>query len=250
MVSDGPGERRRFLDILLSLSVPTYLSALQRFRKILQHRNAALKAGAPDDHVRAWDHGLTESAGVVTAARARWIAARGEGFGRYHRIVSGGDSARMVYDPSVQLPEADEAPSAGAAAEAYADALHGAGDRDRRQGFTTAGPHRDDLKLVLDRPEGPLDIREYGSGGQRRTAALALRLVEADTLRDSREREPIILLDDVFAELDEGRSRRVLELIERSETGQVILTAPKESDVRIRRDSLPRWCIEKGVIRV
>jgi recombinational DNA repair ATPase RecF len=72
--------------------------------------------------------------------------------------------------------------------------------------------------------------------------------VEARTIREVRGQEPLILLDDVFAELDGRRSERILDLMEREETGQVVLTAPKESDVRIRRDALPRWRIEAGRI--
>jgi DNA replication and repair protein RecF len=72
--------------------------------------------------------------------------------------------------------------------------------------------------------------------------------VEARTVRELRGQEPIILLDDVFAELDPGRSERILALMEAEETGQVFLTAPKDSDVRIRRDQLPRWRIRDGVI--
>jgi DNA replication and repair protein RecF len=67
-------------------------------------------------------------------------------------------------------------------------------------------------------------------------------------VREVREQEPIILLDDVFAELDPGRSERVLALMEREETGQVVLTAPKDGDVRIRRERLPRWRIRDGRI--
>jgi DNA replication and repair protein RecF len=76
--------------------------------------------------------------------------------------------------------------------------------------------------------------------------ALALRLIEAETLRETRQREPLILLDDVFAELDPGRSERVLEMLDGRSGGQVILTAPKESEIRFRRDSLPRWRIRNG----
>ncbi len=108
------------------------------------------------------------------------------------------------------------------------------------------GPQRDDLTISLEGDERGLDVREFGSGGQRRTAALALRLVEGDTVRDARGRKPLVLLDDVFAELDEGRGTRILELIDEEERGQVILTAPKESDVKLRRDVLPRWRIESG----
>ena len=81
-----------------------------------------------------------------------------------------------------------------------------------------------------------------------RTAALALRLVEAQTIRDRRSRKPLILLDDVFAELDGGRSERILELMDTDETGQVVLTAPKDADVRLRSDRLPRWRIRAGEI--
>jgi DNA replication and repair protein RecF len=102
------------------------------------------------------------------------------------------------------------------------------------------------MMLRLEDEGDDLDLRDYGSGGQRRTAALALRLVEARTIREVRGQEPLVLLDDVFAELDPRRSERILGLMEREETGQVILTAPKESDVRIRRDALPRWTIEAG----
>jgi DNA replication and repair protein RecF len=108
------------------------------------------------------------------------------------------------------------------------------------------GPQRDEVLLRLDEEGDELDLRDYGSGGQRRTAALALRLVEARTVREVRGQEPIILLDDVFAELDPGRSERILDLMEREETGQVFITAPKDSDVRIRKDRLPRWRIREG----
>ncbi|MGW8268563.1 MAG: DNA replication/repair protein RecF, partial [Longimicrobiales bacterium] len=67
-------------------------------------------------------------------------------------------------------------------------------------------------------------------------------------IRDARKQEPIVLMDDVFAELDPGRSERILTLMEEEETGQVVLTAPKETDIRLRRESLPRWRIRDGKI--
>ena len=92
-----------------------------------------------------------------------------------------------------------------------------------------------------------VDLRDYGPGGQQRTAAVALRLVEAETIRRSRDRAPLILLDDIFAELDPGRSARLLELLD-EEPGQAILTAPKASDVEVRQGVLPRWRIAGGQI--
>lgn len=244
LVSGGPSERRRFLDIVLSLNQAGYLEALQEFRKILARRNASLKDDQPGSVVMAWDRGLVRAGAEVTKARSDWIRTRCEAFGDYYAVVSGHARARMEYRPSVTL---DGAESLEEVADAYRDALVEARERERRVGTTVIGPHRDEAKLRLeDGEEDGLDLRDYGSGGQRRTAALALRLVEAQTIREAKGQEPIILLDDIFAELDPGRSERILDLMEREETGQVILTAPKESDVKIRRDILPRWTIRDG----
>lgn len=243
LVSGGPGERRRFLDIVLSLSDPGYLHALQDFKRVLQRRNACLKDGLPGAVVIAWDQGLVRSGATVMKVRRDWVEGRCGAFREYYSAVSGGLGARMAYRSSVTLDGATTMEDIG---EAYRDALAGSAERERRMGTTVVGPHRDELVLRLEDEGDDLDLREYGSGGQRRTAALALRLVEARTIREVRGKEPLILLDDVFAELDSRRSERILELMEREETGQVLLTAPKESDVRIRRDRLPRWSISGG----
>ena len=224
----------------------TCLDALQRFRQILRRRNALLKDGQSGAVVMAFDRGLVESGARVVQARRAWIEGRSSTFREYYRSVSGGVAAVMRYRSSFHV---DGAGAADDVATAYRDALVASSDRERRSGTTVVGPHRDELRLLLDGENGDLDLREFGSGGQRRTAALALRLAEAQTIRDTRRQEPVILLDDVFAELDAGRSERVLELMEREETGQVIVTAPKERDVRLRRDRLPRWRIREGRVR-
>jgi DNA replication and repair protein RecF len=245
LISGGPAERRRFLDIVLSLSEPGYLHALQEFRRVLSHRNASLKDGQPGAVVRAFDPGLVRAGATVMKARQDWIATRCGAFREYYAAVSGGAGAGMAYRPSVG---AEGATSVDELAEAYRDALVDSAERERRTGNTAVGPHRDEMSLRLEEEGDDLDLRDYGSGGQRRTAALALRLVEARTVREVRGQEPLILLDDVFAELDARRSERVLALMEREETGQVVLTAPKESDVRIWKDALPRWHIEAGKV--
>lgn len=241
LVSDGPAERRRYLDILLSLNAPGYLRALQRFRQVLAQRNATLREGSPPELVRVWDGPLSEAGAVVVEQRARWVSERAEAFGLYYGAVSGRGGATLAYRSNV-------GEGSGDLRSRYEAALRESLDRDRRMGVTTAGPHRDDLVIRLEGEGKDLDVREYGSGGQRRTATLALRLVEADTVREARGTEPVILLDDVFAELDEGRSARILEFLDRPGAGQVILTAPRESDVRLRRESLARWGISGGVV--
>lgn len=250
LVNDGPSARRRFLDIVLSLNVPGYLAALQRYRHVLAQRNATLKADAPAALVRVWDPPLVEAGARVLAARRDWSEAWEPTYRRYHEIISGGQGAGMRHRSG--LPEAGDAglpAEVEAIADGFREALCATAERERRSGSTAVGPHRGELRLTLEREDGPMDVRDFGSGGQRRTAALALRLTEAATIREARGREPLVLMDDVFAELDEGRSERILDLIETEETGQVILTAPKESDVRVRRDTLPRWRIEGGRVR-
>jgi len=247
LVSDGPGVRRRFLDIVLSLNVPGYLAALQRFRQILSQRNAALKDAAGRGTVEVWDEGLVDAGSRVMEERRRWVVRWAGGFASYYQRVSGAKEAQLQYLPGVAL---DGAEAREEIARAYRDALAGSWERDLRMGSTLAGPQRDDLLFTIQEETGDRDLREYGSGGQRRTAALALRLVEAATIREARGQEPIVLMDDIFAELDPGRSERVLALMEEEETGQVLLTVPKESDIRLRRDSLPRWRIRAGMLEV
>ncbi len=115
-------------------------------------------------------------------------------------------------------------------------------DRDLRRGVTTVGPHRDDLELRL----GEHDLRTYGSAGQQRTAAIALRLVEAETLAAATGRPPIALYDDVFVELDGSRQAKLLELIATTFPGQVIVTAPRDSEVPPELFERPRWSMQGG----
>ena len=246
LITDGPQERRRFLDTLLSLNDRAYLSALQRFRQILAQRNAALRDGAPAAGVRAWDNGLVRAGAVVSLARLRWVQEASPGFRKLYGAVSGGDGARMEYVPGI--PGAEGAESEDEIQEAFLASLEGDRERERTRGTTLSGPQRDELRFQHEggEGEGDRDLRAFGSGGQRRTAALALRLLEAEAVRSRRGREPLLLLDDVFAELDEGRSGRVLDLLEEAAVGQVILTAPKEADLRFRRDRLSRWVIRAG----
>ncbi len=245
LVAEGPSARRRFLDIVLSLSAPGYLATLQRFRQVLGQRNAALRDGRGRATVEVWDAGLAESGARILEERRRWVQRWREAFSAYYRRISGTQDGEVAYRPGLKLDGCQEQE---AIAAAYREALRDARERELRIGNTVVGPHRDDLLLTVVEEGEARDLREFGSGGQRRTAALSLRLVEAATIREARRQEPIVLMDDVFAELDPGRSERILSLMEEEETGQVFLTVPKESDVRLRRESLPRWWIRAGVV--
>jgi DNA replication and repair protein RecF len=115
---------------------------------------------------------------------------------------------------------------------------------DIRRGLTQHGPHRDDIAITL----GGRIARAFGSAGQQRTIALALRLVEAESLRTRLQRDPVLLLDDPFAELDRGRARGILDLLQHLGTGQRILVVPREDDVPPEFTRLERRHIEGGVI--
>lgn len=245
LVGGGPAERRRFLDIVLSLNEPGYLTALQEYRRVLARRNASLKVHQPRSVVTAWNQGLVRSGARIVTARMAWVEESSAPFHECYATISGGAGADMAYRSSVKL---DGARSVDDIEAAFHRALAESADREQRNAVTVVGPHRDDVRLRLAGGGEGLDLRTYGSGGQRRTAALSLRLVEARTIRERRETEPLMLLDDVFAELDAGRSERVLELMESTRVGQVVVTAPKASDIRLRENDLPRWRIEAGRI--
>lgn len=247
LIWGSPSRRRRYFDILLSLVQPGYVGALQRYRAVLGQRNEALRQGRLPV-VRAWADGLVEPGATLMAARQAWTTERDRPFGRYHAAISGGAAAELSYATSLGAVEAPDGGDETEWAERFREALAANEESDLRRGMTQVGPHRDDLviRAVVDDGSERRDLRSYGSGGQRRTAAVALRLVEADTLTEKRGTEPIYLLDDVFAELDRERSDRVLELLEQGRSGQVLLTAPKPVDLPIRGGSLSRWRIDDG----
>jgi DNA replication and repair protein RecF len=248
IITGAPGERRRFLDIVLSLNQPGYLVALQRYRQILRQRNALLREGAGSTLLTSWNEGLIEWGSRLIAARSEWVAAHDHGFTRRYTAIAGGTPGRMVYDSAVPLPRDGGPRTSAEVAEAFAAELGRIARRERERGVTLTGPHRDDLRFVMGGATKEVDLRGFGSGGQQRTAAIVLRMVQAETVREARGSEPLVLLDDIFAELDPGRSRRILELLEAEERGQVILTAPKASDLEVRRGSIAHWTIANGKV--
>jgi len=116
---------------------------------------------------------------------------------------------------------------------------------DLRRGITHAGPHRDELVLEL----GGREMREFASAGQQRTGAIALRMVEAATLRESCGSKPVLLLDDPFAELDARRSAAILALLADSGFGQTFLCVPKAEEIPAELSRVERWGIRAGVIK-
>ncbi len=240
LVGGGAGERRRFLDVILALTSQRYLHALQEYREALSQRNAALRnaarRGASDEPIAVWEPPLAESGAVIIEERARWVASSAPDFTMLCGRIGERGKADMSYQTSLSG-------ASDVAAELQRE-LSAKRSSDMRRGMTCVGPHRDDLVLSLDGQS----LRTYGSAGQHRTAAIALRILEGATIRAHAGTEPMLLFDDPFAELDAGRAERILDLIQESGRGQTIIVVPRVSDIPSELMRLPRYHINNGVI--
>lgn len=245
LVAGAPSARRRYLDILLALSSRPYLAALQRYRHSLAQRNAALRNAAREgargeQRVAVWEAPLAEHGAVLWRERVRWTDAAAPRFAEICAAIGEPSPVAMRYATALE-PVSSELDDVRAA---LSSALEAKRALDLRRGLTHAGPHRDDLALTLDGRE----LRAFGSAGQQRSAAIALRLLEAETLNERLGARPLLLLDDPFAELDARRSARILELLAARGMGQTLLTVPRESDIPPALTQLARWRIAGGVI--
>ena len=246
LVAGAPSARRRYLDILLALSSRPYLAALQRYRHALAQRNAALRdafrAGGQraEQRVAVWEAPLAEHGAVLWRERVAWAERASGRFAAMCAAIGERAPVAMRYATSLEPVSS----SNDDVASALTAALAGKRLLDVRRGLTHAGPHRDDLALTLDGRE----LRAFGSAGQQRTAAIALRLLEGETLRERLGAAPLLLLDDPFAELDVRRSARILELLAEQGMGQTLLTVPRETDIPPALTQLARWSIVDGVV--
>jgi len=242
LVAGAPVERRRFLDVMLALSSRPYLLALQRYRGALARRNAAMREmrlnhAAREACAAVWEPALAENGAIIFTARQEWAETYAAQYASRCDAIGERGSATMRYASSLDATKRD-------AEQALLDALEKKRPIDVKRGITHAGPHRDDLQLSLDGRE----LRTYGSAGQQRTAAIALRLLEAATLREATRAEPLVLLDDPFAELDARRASRILELLSHEDRGQTILAVPRDADIPDAFTRLERWQVDAGVL--
>ena len=240
LVSGAPIERRRYLDVLLALTDRKYLNALQHYRANLARRNAALrnatKRGANDSEVSVWEPALAEHGSVLIESRARWVSDSQSEYARVSEEIGEKGRAQIRYVCAFADSEARR--------DVLLAALEERRPLDMRRGITSVGPHRDDLELTLD----GRDLRLFGSAGQQRTAAIALRMLEAATLKDYAGAEPLLLLDDPFAELDIHRAAKILLMLERRGLGQTILAVPREADIPPGLMQLDRLSVRDGVV--
>jgi DNA replication and repair protein RecF len=192
----GPGEvRRRFLDFVATQLEGAYRQDLARYRRALRARNLLLKDRRPDEgQISAYTEILIEHGEALQEVRARLVGQLNEPVREAHRAISGvSESVSLEYR--------------GAGAHDLRAAYEQAAERERRQGNTVVGPHRDDLILNVN----ALPAADYGSEGQQRTLALALKLGQGALLERERGSSPIYLIDDIFGELDTARRNALME---------------------------------------
>ncbi|HAZ64834.1 MAG TPA: DNA replication/repair protein RecF [Armatimonadetes bacterium] len=247
LVSGSPEGRRDYLNTCWGQVSPAYLRAMSAYRGILRQRNSLLRrvvlGGRLDSALLdTLDDQLAEHGGALMAARAQAIEQLAAHANRIHALLSGGsEQLQLTYDPHVSTNEATDA---GACRQALAERLVVRRPDELRRGVTLLGPHRDDLGLTLN----GADAKQYGSQGQQRSAALALKLAELAVLAEALDEAPLLLLDDVLSELDTRRREATLELAE--QTDQVILTSAEGGPAQLAElaGADVRW-VENGQIR-
>jgi DNA replication and repair protein RecF len=229
----GPARgRRRFLDLLLSQTHPTYLPLLQRYTQALRSRNAILKKSLVNlEALESFSRELIQAGQEIIRLRSelipRFSPLAGES---YRQIASEAEELRIEYAPSVKGD--------------FAVQLSQSRNRERAYRSTVTGPHRDDVQIYLDdRPAA-----QFGSEGQKRTTAIAFKMAQAEYLTGIHGSPPVLLIDDIMGELDRGRRSGLIPLLERAHAaqGQVLLTATEENWPESLAGEGKRWLVKAG----
>ena len=206
IIKDGPEERRKFIDVELCQLNKAYLYYLTQYRKILKQRNALLKQIQTNNELKKtleiWNCQLVKKKKKLIEYREQFIEELNEIMKRKHLSLTGGqEDVDIKYKPNCRSMD-------------FENQLFMEEDRDLYLGTTSVGPHRDDI-IFLNKDK---DLRKYGSQGQKRTAALSLKMSEIEIVEKRTGEKPILLLDDVLSELDRNRQNYLLENIKGIQT--------------------------------
>jgi len=201
IIKNGPGERRRFIDMELCQLDDFYLYNLNNYNKIVNQRNTLLKDlyfnPSLKETIEIWNSQLVSFGSKVIERRKTFVDQLNEVIGPMHEKLSGGrESLRIIYTPNVSI-------------EDFEEKLSRSTEQDIKSKMTNVGPHRDDFVFMTE----DIDIRRFGSQGQQRTAALSLKLSEIEIVKKIINDTPVLLLDDVLSELDSGRQNFLLDSI-------------------------------------
>lgn len=223
LVRESPDERRRFMDIDISQNNKRYFYQLGRYEKILANRNKLLKNSSSIDVVKEtvdiWDRALITSAKLIAFERQKFVEQILPYAQKAHSYISGGKeelNLKYVCGCGIALDENFE--------KNFEKLLRKNLEKDFKLGYTSLGVHRDDIDIFLN----GVEVKSFGSQGQQRTVGLALKLAELENMFNINGEYPILLLDDVFSELDLDRQRRLLKFVDRTQT---FITCTDEKEI-------------------
>ena len=211
LIRGGSEERRRLMDQIISQGDKQYLDALMRYNKALEHRNSMIKSDYRDPLLyESVEQVMDSAAAVLYRSRRQWIEEFTPIFMHYYAAIAGeGEQVRLGYKSHLDGDMAMQ------------QLLNANRDRDMIMGYTTRGPHRDDIELWL----GSHSMRKTGSQGQCKTYTIALRMAQFEFLKKYTGITPILLLDDIFDKLDEERVVRIINVVSNSDRfGQIFIT--------------------------
>ncbi|MCZ2121735.1 MAG: DNA replication/repair protein RecF [Anaerolineales bacterium] len=263
IIEGGPEERRRYLNLALAQTIPAYARVLSEYGQALAQRNALLKAlnenGGNRNQLQAWDETLVKFGAQIILWRIQAVQEIERFASRiHHELTRGTEILRLAYEPAYDpLPkpngqfglkldtaidrsgiELDEIQNG------FLEKLKSLRAEEIARGVTTIGTHRDDLRFLINKA----DVGNYGSRGQLRTTLLALKLAEVEWMKERSGEWPVILLDEVMAELDLNRRADLLKYVNRGE--QVLFTTTDTSlfvNDFIARSEI--WDVSGGVVR-
>jgi DNA replication and repair protein RecF len=216
LVSGSPGERRRFIDMAGSMTDGTHIDVLRDYKRVLQQRNAAFKQRRTPAERKVWDGELIAKGTALADKRSKVVDAIEQHVKQYDGALETPFGFRMQYLRSF----VDGSMQAANTEEAFAMKLAAMEDEEMRRGITLVGPHRDDMRLLIDN----IELKRYGSQGQKRLLAVILKLAEMSYLEEGLSELCVLLLDDVFSEFDETIGVELKQLL--GNRRQVFVSSP------------------------
>lgn len=231
----SPDNRRNFLDIAISQIKPSYINALKKYNSVLQQRNALLKSisGITDSDTKSldiWNEQLAEAGAYISVLRYNYCKnLNNKANMLYNLITDSKENLQIYYQSTIYDSLEGETDVKNKLSEEYITKLKETVENDKKMGYTGAGIHRDDMHAFVNE----ISLRDFGSQGQSRSAALALKLAHAKILKAEQGEYPVMLLDDVLSELDASRQKFILNNIDDM---QVIITCCDSRPITDLRD--------------
>jgi len=240
LITGGGDERRRFVDMIISQSNPLYLDRLVRYTRALEQRNGILRRHDPSLAdpmlLEAVESAMSDAATYIYEERRRWVDEFAPLLGdHYHAIAGDGEPTAMSLDSHQN------------SGDGYRALLDNARQRDVILGYTTVGPHRDDLHMTVN----GLPVRRVASQGQCKTYTVAMRLAQYEFLRNKVGVKPLLLLDDIFDKLDADRVERIIAMVNDDRFGQIFITDTNrdhlDSILPLMDVDYRLWHVDRGV---